>query len=323
MSNGRAFLAMDLGGTKIASALVTAEGEILSQEFVPTLAEEGIDAVIGRMLATIDNLINNADLSRFAPAGMAIAAAGAIDSDNGVVTASPNLPGWRDVPLKEILEEMTGLEIFLINDASAAALGEHRFGAGRGAKDLIYVTVSTGIGGGIIINGQLYSGASGSAGEIGHMTIQADGPRCSCGNTGCLEMLASGKAVAREAQRLIAAGAKTRILELAEREPANITAATVAAAALEGDTLALEIISTAATYLGIGLANLINIFNPEMIIIGGGMAQMGDMLLEVARKVAVGKAFQLPAQRVCIIPSQLGYNSALLGAAAFAQGLST
>lgn len=314
-------LAIDLGGSKIVTALISPKGEILAREYIPTLAEEGTEAVIGRMLAAIDSLISRAKLPRSSFSNIVIAAAGAIDSEKGIVTASPNLPGWLDVPLKEIVAEATGLKTFLLNDASAAALGEHCFGVGRGVDNLVYITVSTGIGGGIIINGRLYLGISGSAAEIGHMTIDINGPRCNCGNIGCLEMLASGKAVAREAQRLIARGAKTILTELAEGEPQNITAQTVAAAAQKGDATASAIISQAATYLGIGLVNLVNIFNPEMIIVGGGMAQMGEMLLEPARKVVAERAFQLPAQRVRIVPSQLGDNAAVLGAAAFVREL--
>lgn len=323
MTEDTSFLAMDLGGTKIAAALVTPAGEILCQEQIPTLAEEGLDAVVDRLLAAIDSVISNSDLSRFSLTGITIASAGAIDADQGIVTDSPNLPGWSNVPLRDIMEQALGLRTFLVNDASAAALGEHRFGAGRGASNLVYVTVSTGIGGGIIIDGKLYSGASGSAGEVGHMAIDINGPRCNCGNVGCLEVLASGKAVAREAQRLIAQGAKTKMVELAEGEAANITARVVAAAAREGDRVAREIVSKAATYLGVGLANLVNLFNPEVIVVGGGLAKMGDMLLDTAREVATERAFRLPAQRVRIVPSELGDNAAMLGAVAFAQTLSS
>ncbi len=314
-------LAIDLGGTKIVAALVSPKGEIIAREYIPTLAEEGIEAVIGRMLAAIDSVTSKANLPRSSFSNIVVAAAGAIDPEKGIVTASPNLPGWRDVPLKEIMQKATGLEAFLINDASAAALGEHYFGVGRGVNNLIYITVSTGIGGGIIIDGKLYSGVSGSAGEIGHTTIDINGPRCNCGNIGCLEVLASGTAVAREAQRLIARGAKTMLTKLAEGEAQNITAQTVTAAAQKGDALALAIISKAATYLGIGLVNLVNIFNPEMIIVGGGMTHMGDMLLDPARQVVAERAFQLPAQRVRIVPSQLGDNAAVLGATAFIREL--
>jgi len=311
-------LAIDLGGTKFVAAVVSTTGEILSRQYKLTLADEGPEAVIRRMLDTIDDMVRNTDLTSSPPSSIAIAAAGAINSATGIVTSSPNLPGWHDVPLKDTVRKATGFRTTLINDASAAALGEHSFGAGRGVNNLIYITVSTGIGGGIIVDGKLYSGACGSAGEIGHTTIDVNGPHCSCGNVGCLEMLASGKAVAREAQRLISGGARTCILELAEGELQNVTAQTVSAAAQRGDATATAIIAKAAAYLGVGLVNLVNIFNPEMIIIGGGMSKMGDALLDGARKVVAERAFQLPAEAVRIVPSQLGDNAGILGAAAFA-----
>jgi glucokinase len=313
----RPVLAVDLGGTKIVAALISGAGEILSREYSPTLAEEGVDAVIRRILTTATALVKNVDLPYSSLSGIAIAAAGAIDSVKGIVTDSPNLPGWHNIPLKDEIEKATGVRTFVINDATAAALGEHRFGAGRGVSNLIYLTVSTGIGGGIIIDGKLYSGVSGSAGEMGHMTIDLNGPRCNCGNVGCLEVLASGKAVAREAQRIIAQGAKTAILDLAEGDPQYVTAQTVATAAHKGDAVALSIINKAATYLGVGLVNLVNIFNPEMIIVGGGMGKMGELLLKPARKVVSERAFPFPASVVRIVSSELGDNSGVFGAVAF------
>ncbi len=250
---------------------------------------------------------------------MAIAAAGAIDPEKGIVTDSPNLPGWHNIPLKDEVEKAMGVRTFVINDATAAALGEHRFGAGRGVRNLIYLTVSTGIGGGIIIDNRLYSGASGSAGELGHMTIDVIGPRCACGNVGCLEVLASGKAVAREAQRLIAQGTRTAILEIAEGDVHYVTAQTVAAAASRGDAVAVSIINRAATYLGVGLVNLVNIFNPQMIIVGGGMGKMGELLLQPARQVVAERAFRHPASIVRIVTSELGDNSGVFGAVAFVE----
>lgn len=310
-------LAADIGGSKIVTAVVSRQGELIAREYLATLAEEGPDVVIRRMLAAFDSTRAKANLARSALSTVVIAAAGAIDTEKGVVTSSPNLPGWINVPLKEILEEKTGYKVSIINDASAAALGEHRFGAGRETTNLIYITVSTGIGGGIIIDKKLYSGISGSAGEIGHMTVDLNGPRCSCGNTGCLEMLASGKAMARAAQSRIAGGAKSLLLELVEGEPRNISARIIAAAAARGDPLSLEIISQAAIYLGIGMVNLVNIFNPDMIVIGGGVARIGNPLLEPARKIVSERAFELPAQAVKIVPSQLWDNAAVLGCAAF------
>jgi glucokinase len=311
----RPVLAIDIGGTKFVAAVVSAAGEIISRQYKLTLADEGPEAVVGRLLETIRDLVRDA---ASAPSTIAIAAAGAIDSNSGTVTSSPNLPGWHDVPLRETVHKATGMRTILLNDASAAALGEHAFGAGRGVSHLVYITVSTGIGGGIIVDGKLYGGACGAAGEIGHTTIDVNGPHCSCGNVGCLEMLASGKAIAREAQRLISGGARSCILELAEGELQNVTAQTVSAAAQRGDATARAVVAKAAAYLGVGLVNLVNIFNPEMIIVGGGVAKMGDSLLDGARKVVAERAFQLPARAVRIVPSELGDNAGILGAVAFA-----
>ena len=199
-------------------------------------------------------------------------------------------------------------------------MGEHQFGVGRGVDNLIYLTVSTGIGGGIIINGRLYLGVSGSAGEIGHMTIDVNGPECSCGNIGCLEMLASGKAIAREAIRRISQGEGSSLAKMVEGKIDNITAEEVGVAAEGGDSLSLEVISQAATYLGVGMVNLVNILNPEMIIVGGGVAQMGELLLAPARQVVEERAFKLPAQAVRIVPAHLGDEAGVLGVAIFAYG---
>ncbi|GAJ07289.1 unnamed protein product, partial [marine sediment metagenome] len=243
------------------------------------------------ILSAIDHLLNQRNINLPQLYGISIAAAGAIDFDKGLVTSSPHLPGWHDVPLRDIVKEKYKVNTFLINDASAAALGEHHFGIGQGVNNLILLTVGTGIGGGIIINGRLYSGASGSAGEIGHITIDVNGPRCSCGNTGCLEALVSGTAVAKEAIKRIGQGERSSLTEIVGGKIENITAEEVLTAARAGDSLASEVILKAATYLGVGLVNLVNIFNPEMIIIGGGMAKMGELLLNPARQVVRERAF--------------------------------
>jgi len=235
-----------------------------------------------------------------------------------VITASPNLPGWYDIPLRDIVREKYGVNTFLINDADAAALGEHRFGAGKGVNTLIYLTVSTGIGGGIIIKGKLHTGLHGSAGEIGHMTIDVNGPKCNCGNVGCLETLASGKAMAKEAIRRVSQGEKSSLTEIVGGKIENITAEEVSLAAQGGDSLALEVISKVASYLGVGMVNLVNIFDPEMIIVGGGMTKMGDLLLSPARQVVRERAFTLSAQAVRIVPAKLGDDAGVLGAAVFA-----
>lgn len=311
-------LAIDIGGTKIIAAIISDEGQVIAKEYCPTLADEGPRAVLDRIFSTVDHLLGSRNMAPSQLHGISIAAAGAIDFGKGIVTLSPNLPGWRDIPLRDIIKERYGINTFLLNDASAAVLGEHRFGAGRGLNNIIYITVSTGIGSGILINGELYLGASGGAGEVGHTTIDVNGPKCSCGNTGCLETLASGTAVAREAIRRIKAGEKSSLTEIAGGKVEDITAEEVSIAAQGGDSLASEIISQAATYLGIGLLNLVNIFNPEMIIVGGGMSNMGDLLLNPARQVVKERAFQLLAKAVRIVVAELGNNAEILGAAVFA-----
>jgi len=315
---GLPVLAIDLGGTKIIAAIISNQGRVIAREYYLTLAEEGLQLVINRTLSAIDRLLSLGRIDSSQLNSISIAAAGAIDFDQGLVTLSPNLPDWRNVPLRDMVQEKYGVNTFLINDASAAALGEHRFGAGKGVNNLILLTLGTGIGGGIIINGKLYSGVSGSAGEIGHMTIDVNGPRCGCGNIGCLEMLASGTAVAREATRRIRQGERSSLTEIVKGKIESITTEKVELAARDGDSLALEVILKAAKYLGVGMVNLVNIFNPEMIIVGGGMAKMGDLLLDPARQVVREQAFQLPAEAVRIVPAQLGDDAGVLGAAVFA-----
>jgi len=311
-------LAIDLGGTKIVAAIISSKGQVMAREYCLTLADEGPEAVINRIFSAIDRLLSQRNINLSPLSGISIAAAGAIDFEKGLITSSPHLPGWHDVPLRDIVKERYKVNTFLMNDADAAALGEHYFGAGQGVNNLILLTVGTGIGGGIIINGRLYSGASGSAGEIGHTTIDINGPRCSCGNTGCLEALVSGTAVAKEAIKRIRQGERSSLTEVVGGKIANITAKEVSIAARDGDSLASEVVLKAATYLGVGLANVVNIFNPEMIIIGGGMAKMGDLLLNPARQVVKERAYQLSAQVVQIVPAQLGDDAGVLGAAVFA-----
>jgi glucokinase len=310
-------LSVDLGGTKTIVAVVLTSGKIISRKYYLTLADEGTRAVLNKLSSAINRSIAQARLKNAELIGIGIAVAGILDTRKGIVTTSPNLPGWHNVQLRDVIAARSGLATYLINDASAAALGEHRFGAGRGFDNLLYLTVSTGIGGGIIINGELYSGADGCAGELGHMTIEANGPQCSCGNFGCLEALASGWAIAKEAVTRINQGESSSITELVDGRLENITAEMVATAARRGDRLACDIVAKAANYLGIGLANLVNIFNPELIAIGGGLSKMGNMLLNPAEKVIKERAFRLPAQSVRVVRARLGSNAGIIGAAAY------
>ena len=311
-------LGVDLGGSKILSAVVNVKGEMLSRDHGITPAAKGPEAVIQAMLESAKRVLIQAGITTAELEAICIGAPGLSSPETGVIFTSANLPGWKDVPLRSIIEGKMGVKIFLINDANAAALGEMYFGAAKGAHNFICVTLGTGIGGGIVIDGEIYTGCLGTAGEIGHMTIDANGLRCSCGNTGCWETLASGTALAREAKQRISDGAKTAILEYADGDVNKVNAETVHKAARKGDTLAKELIAQLACYVGVGLTNLINIFNPELIVIGGGLSNIGDMLLEPAYKLAGERVNKTAFASVRFAHAELGRNSGVIGAAAYA-----
>jgi glucokinase len=307
----RLIIGVDVGGSKINALLADADGNIEAQSLKDTLADEGPDAVIGRIIEAISQLTSGVEV-----AGIGIGAAGAYDAERGAIAFSPNLPGWNNIPLRDIISREFGLPTYLQNDCTLAALGEHRFGAGVGVDNLVYVGLGTGIGGGIIADGQIYTGTSGAAGEIGHMIIDINGSLCKCGSYGCWENYASGRAIAQEAARQMEAGIPTAIRRYAGGDATKVTAQKVLQAAQDGDYIAHEIISRTAYYVGIGLVNLVNIFNPELILIGGGLANMGSLLLDQATKVVQERVFEISAQAVRIELAQLGNDAAALGAVA-------
>ncbi len=311
-------LGVDLGGTKILTAVTNSQGKMLSRDHSITPATKGHESVIQSILESAHRALEQANVAISELTAVGVGAPGLSNPETGILFTSPNLPGWRDVPLRDIVQERLGKKTFLINDANAAALGEFNFGVARGVRNFIYITLSTGIGGGIVIDGKIYSGAIGAAGEVGHMTIDDEGPICNCGNRGCWETLASGTALAREARRRIKEGIRTSILEYAEGDVEKVTAQVIHSAAEQGDSLAKELIARTGYYVGVGLANLINIFNPELIVIGGGLSNIGGMLLEPAFKVAGERAYKEAFQAVRFASAELGRDSGVLGAAAFA-----
>jgi glucokinase len=315
----RPVVAVDIGGTKIIAAVFDGEGAMLSRIYYLTLGSEGPNRVIKRLIGAIDKAIEKAGMVGSQIGGIGLAAAGAIDINRGVVADSPNLPRWHNIHIVDKLLDALGRPVFLLNDANAAALAEYRLGAGRGLHNLIYITVSTGIGGGMIINGELYQGTDGSAAEIGHMIIKIGGPVCKCGKRGCFESMASGTAIGKLAQKRLRRGDESIMARLANDKVGDVTAQIVAAAARKGDALAKAVIEESAGYLGIGLANLVNLMNPQMIIIGGGVSKMGDMILSPARKSMKANAFNLPARTVRLVRSQLGVDAELTGAALYAR----
>ncbi len=309
------FIGIDLGGTKINAALVTREGKILTRDYCQTRASEGLEAVVGRMVQAAQQVMAD---RKAQVAAVGVGAPGPMDAIAGVLTAPPNLPGWYNVPLKELIEDRLGITTFLENDANAAGLAEYHYGAGRGVQNMIYITASTGIGGGFILDGQLYGGSSGAAGEVGHMTIMPDGPLCGCGNRGHLEALASGTAIAREGRELMSRGVPTLISELVHGGPNAVTAEVVAQAAERGDAEAEHIIARAMECLGIGMANLVNIFNPDLIVIGGGLTHLGEKLFGPVRRTIERTAFPVSARAVKVVPAELGDDVGVLGAAVVA-----
>lgn len=311
-------LGVDLGGTKILTAVMDVEGRMLSRDHTITPTRQGPEVAVQSIVESAQRALDQAGVAVSSLTAVGIGAPGLVNPDTGMVLTSPHLPAWRNVRLRDMVQERMGREVFLINDANAAALGELHSGAARGVRNFIYITLSTGIGGGIVIDGKLYSGTIGAAGEVGHMTIDHQGPVCACGNRGCWETLASGTALARVAKQRIEAGVRTSILDCAGGDVASVTAEAVHSAARQGDSLALELIAQTGYYVGVGLANLIDIFNPELIVIGGGLSNIGDILLEPAFKVAGERAYREAFRAVRFASAGLGRDSGVVGAAAFA-----
>jgi glucokinase len=277
------YIAVDLGGTNIRAALFSPENPvILSRVSVPTEAHLGVEVVLDRIYRTILKVMPE---DRTLVCGVGIGAPGPVDPHRGLLIQGPNLPGWINIPIRDRLEERLKIPVRLGNDANLAALGEWQFGAGQGTNDLIYITISTGIGGGIICDGRLLVGVHGLAGEPGHITIVPDGPVCGCGGRGHLEAVASGPAIARRARELLGQDKGSSILlALCGNDPSRMDAKLVSAAAQQGDELARSVFREAGGYIGRAVADMLALLNPSMIIIGGGVSRAGDLLLDPVRQ---------------------------------------
>jgi len=318
LAAGQVVVGIDLGGTKISTALVESSGRIMAHDYRPTQAAQGQQAVIARMLAAAQQVMAAGGVTPAQVAGVGIGAPGPLELETGLTLSPPNLPGWDRVPLRQIIQDGLDVPAFLENDANAAAMGEYYFGAGRGTRDMIYVTVSTGIGSGLILDGKLYYGTSFMAGEIGHTTVLPNGPLCACGNRGCLESVSSGTAIVNRARERLACGVPTLIGELVAGEDERVTVQLVAQAAEQGDVEARGILAEAMGFLGIGMANLVNLLNPELVVIGGGLVNLGPLLFEPVRRAIDRRAFPGPAQAVRVAPAELDGRAGVLGAAAVA-----
>jgi glucokinase len=320
----RYIIGVDLGGTNIVVGAMTADGSTQhAMHTVPTRAELGADAVVERIVQLAERVIAEtmatAGIPRTAFLGVGIGSPGPLDREKGLVIFTPNL-GWRNFPLRDRVADGLRLPATLDNDANCATLGEWWIGAATGAKHVVGLTIGTGIGGGLILNGKLYHGVSDVAGELGHITIDSTGRKCGCGNYGCLEAYASGPAIAQRAREALQGGEISIMPSLVDGDLSRLTAATVFDASKQGDELAGHVVRDTAKFLGIGVANFLNIFNPEVVVIAGGVTQAGEALFEPLRAEARRRAFA-PAVDACrIVPGALHGNAGVVGAVAtFAQ----
>ena len=299
---------IDIGGTKIAVGLAERDGQLLALSRFPTRVELGPHRILDNAVNEIEKLLKEAK-ARMAAIG--VGCGGPLDRQCGLILSPPNLPGWDEFPITELLEERLGVPVLLDNDANAAALGEQRHGAGRGLSDIVYMTISTGIGGGIIIGGRIVHGVADGAGEVGHASVLPDGPSCGCGARGCLEALCSGTSIARRARERLSTGAQS---SLAVMKPDEVTAKRVAKAARDGDNLAREIWDETIYYLSIGIGNIVNTLAPEAVILGGGVSTAGDQLLEPLRRQVRVRVKMLPAEKINIRQAALKGESGIRGA---------
>ncbi len=316
----RYLVGVDIGGTNIVVGTVAEDGSAVhGVRAEPTHSEEGPQAVVGRIArlvqASIAEAGRTAGVTRETIAGVGIGSPGPLDRERGVVLLTPNL-GWRDLPLRDLVSEAVGLPATLDNDANCAIYGEWWVGAARGAKYAVGLTIGTGIGGGIVIDGQIYHGASDVAGEIGHTTIDSTGRLCKCGNYGCLEAYASGPAIAARAVEGVIAGVETRLPSLVGGDLAKITAQTVYEAAYANDEYALEVVRDTAKFLGAGVGNLVNIMNPDVVVIAGGVTMAGDRLFVPLKAEVKRRAFKPAVERCRIVPGELPGTAGVVGAVA-------
>jgi glucokinase len=310
-------IGIDIGGTKLAVGVCSAAGKLLASARIPTNPNESSEQSLARLVEACRGVIREAGV-RVAAAG--IGCVGPLDQKTGYVINPVNIPGWNRVPLVDTVREALGVPTFLDNDANAAALGEHRFGAGRGVANMVYLTISTGIGGGIVLDNRLYQGENGNAGELGHMSVNYRGRPCGCGNIGCIEKYASGTAIAERAREAVMAGAAAAgsgIVALAGGVE-NITALTVIEALRRGDPLAKAIWDETINALGVALANVIHIFNPHRIVLGGGVTHAGELLFEPLRRETKRHAMPMLHDVCEIVKAELGDQVGVMGAVAVA-----
>lgn len=315
MMNPR-FVAVDLGGTRVRVALAGDELILVARREERTDHSAGPESVLAEIARLVNAALQDAGVSAAHISRVVVASPGPLNGSTGVVFSPPNMPGWGEVALGAELEDRLHMPVTIVNDANAAAVGEMMAGAGSGCKNVVYLTVSTGIGAGVIIDGNLLEGASGAAGEIGHMTVDLHGPICNCGNIGCLEALASGTGIACRFSERLAAGARSSVTS-------GATAAEIAAGAAAGDETAASVVNDAYTALAFGVVNCIHIFNPDIVIIGGGVVVHSPQIFGAINVIVAQYALPVARAAARVVPAALGEDAGLVGAAATARETAT
>lgn len=312
-------IGVDLGGTKILAGVFTPQLKLLQSAKLSTKPQRGFDSVVERISRCVRDAVDEADLSLKQVQAIGIGAPGAVDPESGEVIFAPNLD-WKDAPLKKELEKYLGVPVFVENDTNLCTLGVHEVELKAKPKNLIGVFLGTGVGGGLILNGRLYSGFNRTAGEVGHMVIQVGGPECGCGNKGCFEALASRTAIFREVQDRLKEGQKTVLTEMLGDNLADMRSGDLRKAIKRGDKLVEKVIEDAAEYTGVALANLINIFNPEVIVLGGGVIDaLEDEMMAIIVETAFDYAMPGTTKGIEIIASKLGDHAGITGGAVLAK----
>lgn len=314
----RVYLGVDIGGTNIRAGVVDEFGHILGEARLPSLAETGLRQAVERSAEAAMSAAEHAGISLQQISAIGVGVPGALRSREGVCVYSPNFTDSRNVPILTPIRQALGIPTFVLNDVAVQTLGEHQYGAGRDYSHMVMITLGTGIGGGAIIDGELRIGSTEGFAEVGHMTIEPNGPFCGCGNRGCWEALCGRDAIVRGAVTRIQRGQKTAIAEMVDYRLGSITPALIAHSAEQGDRVAIEVLAEVGQYLGIGIANLIQLYNPEVLVIGGGIAQAGRWLFEPILRTVRARAHMVPASTCRILPAQLGDDAGVVGASVLA-----
>ena len=319
MANESGFaIGVDFGGTNIVAGLVSSKGKVTNRVKIPSLVHLGRKKTLKRIAEAISLVLEKVPpKERKKILGIGIGSPGLVDHNKGIIRTPPNLPGWKEVHLKDYIEKKLKIPTYVVNDANAYAVGEHTFGAGRNISDMICITLGTGLGGGIILNNVLFVGYYQSAGELGHIVIIKDGKKCNCGNIGCVERYVGAEFIAERVREYIKAGRKTMIKKMVNNDLKKITPKVITDAAKNKDRLAIQIWNEVGEDIGVALTSIINIFSPQMIIIGGGVSLAGKFVFDPIRKTVKKRVYKYLGERVKIVPGKLFDDAPVLGAASF------